>query len=59
MMRAEPVLEFDELRELLGRYVRSPLGRAELSSVAPGNERATTVSTPSDEELEELPVSLL
>ena len=40
MMRAEPVLEFDELRELLGRYVRSPLGRAELSSVAPGNERA-------------------
>src|SRR6516165_694786 len=40
MMRAEPVLEFDELRELLGRYVRSPLGRAELSSVAPCNERA-------------------
>src|SRR5579863_7247812 len=39
-MYAEPVLEFEALRELLGRYVRSPLGRAGLAAVAPVADRA-------------------
>jgi DNA mismatch repair protein MutS2 len=39
-MHAEPVLEFDELRALLGRYVRSPLGRAELDNVTPLADRS-------------------
>jgi DNA mismatch repair protein MutS2 len=38
-MIAEPVLEFEELRELVGRYVRTPLGRAELAKVNPGSDR--------------------
>jgi DNA mismatch repair protein MutS2 len=38
-MHAENVLEFDSLRELLGRYVRSALGAAELGAVAPGSDR--------------------
>jgi DNA mismatch repair protein MutS2 len=40
-VHAEPVLEFEALRALLGRFVRSPLGRAELDRVAPSAERAT------------------
>ena len=39
-MYAEPVLEFEALRELLGRYVRSALGRAGLAAVAPVADRA-------------------
>src|SRR5579862_2088371 len=39
-MYAEPVLEFEALRELLGRYVRSPLGRAGLAAVTPMGDRA-------------------
>jgi DNA mismatch repair protein MutS2 len=38
-MHAEAELEFEALRELLGRYVRTPLGRAELAKVAPGSDR--------------------
>jgi DNA mismatch repair protein MutS2 len=38
-MHAENVLEFEHLRELLGRYVRSALGRAELAAVAPSSDR--------------------
>src|SRR5258706_1275604 len=38
-MFAEPVLEFETLRSLLGRYVESELGRAELAAVAPGTDR--------------------
>src|SRR5256885_773755 len=34
------VLEFEALRELLGRYVASPLGRAELEKVQPRTDRA-------------------
>ena len=34
------LLEFDALKRLLGRYVSSPLGRAELDRVAPGSDRA-------------------
>jgi DNA mismatch repair protein MutS2 len=43
-MNADPVLEFDALRALVGRYVRSPLGRAELEFVAPSNNRAAIES---------------
>ncbi len=39
-MHAEPELEFEQLKALLGRYVRTPLGRAELDKVAPGSDRA-------------------
>ena len=39
-MHAEPVLEFEGLRALLERYIRSPLGRAELTSVSPTTDRA-------------------
>ena len=38
-MHAESVLEFDALRALVGRFVRSPLGRAELDRVEPVAER--------------------
>jgi DNA mismatch repair protein MutS2 len=38
-MNSEPVLEFEALRALLGRYVRSALGRGELERVAPYNDR--------------------
>jgi DNA mismatch repair protein MutS2 len=38
-MHAENVLEFEPLRELLGRYVRSELGRTELAAVGPGSDR--------------------
>ena len=33
------VLEFEGLRELLGRYVASPLGRAELAKIQPRTDR--------------------
>ena len=39
MLDSEPVLEFEELRTLLGRFVRTALGRAELAKVAPGSDR--------------------
>lgn len=39
-MYATEVLEFEALRALVGRYVRSPLGRAELERVAPSSDRA-------------------
>jgi DNA mismatch repair protein MutS2 len=39
-MHAEDVLEFESLRALLGRYVRSALGRAELAEVNPTSDRA-------------------
>src|ERR1700688_2493781 len=39
-MHAENVLEFEALRELLARYLRSPLGQAELAAVAPVSDRA-------------------
>src|SRR5271165_5451712 len=34
------VLEFESLRALLGRYIRSSLGRAELAKVEPASDRA-------------------
>ncbi|MGA3189097.1 MAG: Smr/MutS family protein [Bryobacteraceae bacterium] len=39
-MSPDPVLEFEALRALLGRYVRSSLGRAELEKVEPTSDRA-------------------
>lgn len=39
-MHAENVLEFEALRELVARYVRSAAGRTELAAVAPSSERA-------------------
>jgi DNA mismatch repair protein MutS2 len=38
-MLLEEVLEFDALRALLGRYVRSTLGRDELARVLPSSDR--------------------
>lgn len=34
-MHCESVLEFEQLRALLGRYLRSPIGRAELDALEP------------------------
>ena len=42
------LLEFEPLRELLGRYVGSPLGRAELEKVAPQTDRAALESALAD-----------
>ena len=39
-MHCESVLEFDALRDLLGRYLRSPIGRGELARLAPVSDRA-------------------
>jgi DNA mismatch repair protein MutS2 len=39
-MHPEPVLEFESLRTLLSRYVRSSLGRTELAQVDPSSDRA-------------------
>ena len=47
-MHAEPVLEFDALRGLLARYVRTPLGHAELAKVAPTSDRDAIESALSD-----------
>jgi DNA mismatch repair protein MutS2 len=39
-VHAESVLEFEALRGLLGRYVRSPMGHAELAQLEPVEDRA-------------------
>ncbi len=38
-MHCESVLEFEQLRALLGRYLRSPIGRAELAKLEPVTDR--------------------
>src|SRR5215467_1624586 len=38
-MHAENILEFEALRALIGRYLKSMLGRAELARVAPSSDR--------------------
>ena len=38
-MNSEPVLEFESLRALVARYVRSALGRGELEQVVPSSDR--------------------
>ncbi len=40
MKTSAEVLEFESLRQLLGRYVASPLGARELAKVAPHTDRA-------------------
>ncbi len=40
MNTSAQLLEFEALRRLLGRYVSSPPGQAELEKVAPGSDRA-------------------
>jgi DNA mismatch repair protein MutS2 len=39
-MHAESVLEFEALRAVIGRYVRSALGRTEVEKLAPSSDRA-------------------
>jgi DNA mismatch repair protein MutS2 len=39
-VQAEKALEFDDLRALLGRYVRSPMGQRELHGITPLTDRA-------------------
>ncbi len=34
------ILEFESLRDLIGRYISSPLGRAELAKIEPSTDRA-------------------
>jgi DNA mismatch repair protein MutS2 len=38
-VHCESVLEFEQLRALLARYLRSPIGRAELDALAPVSDR--------------------
>ena len=44
MKTSAEVLEFESLRQLLGRYVSSPLGRRELEKVEPHTDRDRLVS---------------
>ncbi|MBZ5601408.1 MAG: Smr/MutS family protein [Acidobacteriia bacterium] len=39
-MHAETVLDFEALRALVGKYLRSALGRGELARIAPSSDRA-------------------
>jgi DNA mismatch repair protein MutS2 len=39
------ILEFESLRDLIGRYISSPLGRAELDKAAPSTDRASLQET--------------
>jgi DNA mismatch repair protein MutS2 len=41
-------LEFEALRDLVGRYIRSPLGHAELDALAPTTDRAFLESSLAD-----------
>jgi DNA mismatch repair protein MutS2 len=47
-MHAESVLEFESLRTVISRYVRSALGRAELDALAPVAHRAAIESALAD-----------
>ena len=47
-MHAENVLEFEALRALVGRYLRSMLGRSELAQVTPVSNRAAIESALAD-----------
>jgi DNA mismatch repair protein MutS2 len=47
-MHAESVLEFESLRTVIARYVRSALGRAELDALAPVSDRAAIESALAD-----------
>src|SRR5580700_7979043 len=47
-MHAESVLEFESLRTVIARYVRSALGRAELDALMPVSDRAAIGSALAD-----------
>ncbi len=47
-MHVESVLEFEALRQLIARYVRSPLGYAELARMEPTADRAAIEATLAD-----------
>ncbi|MEO8098163.1 MAG: Smr/MutS family protein [Acidobacteriota bacterium] len=47
-MNCESVLEFEQLRDLLARYLRSPIGHAELERVEPVSDRAAIEATLND-----------
>src|SRR5215467_8988005 len=47
-MHAESVLEFEALRALIGRYVRSALGRAELERLEPSSDRTSVEAALAD-----------
>src|SRR5580692_2850487 len=47
-MHAESVLEFESLRTVIARYVRSALGRANLDALAPISDRAAIESALAD-----------
>ena len=47
-MHCESVLEFEQLRALLGRYLRSPIGRAELAKLEPVSDRAAVENALAD-----------
>ncbi|MEP6960463.1 MAG: Smr/MutS family protein [Acidobacteriota bacterium] len=47
-MNCESVLEFEQLRALLARYLRSPIGHAELDRVEPVSDRAWIEATLAD-----------
>jgi DNA mismatch repair protein MutS2 len=47
-MHAESVLEFESLRAVIARYVRSALGRTELDALAPVSDRAAIESALAD-----------
>jgi len=44
LQQAETTLEFDALRALVGRYVRSPMGQRELQNLKPQGDRAAIES---------------
>ncbi len=47
-MHCESVLEFEQLRVLLGRYLRSPIGRGELAKLEPVSDRTAVESSLAD-----------
>jgi DNA mismatch repair protein MutS2 len=47
-VQAEKALEFEDLRALLGRYVRSPMGQSELQGIAPLRDRSAIDSALAD-----------
>jgi len=47
-MHADPVLEFEAVKTLIGRYLRTDLGRAELETIAPMTDRHAIESALAD-----------
>jgi len=47
-VHCESVLEFEQLRALLGRYLRSPIGRSELAKLEPVSDREVVTESLAD-----------